>query len=1096
MRYKLHIIFFVIWQLSSLNLFTQNPTSILASSGGTISNGSTIEYEIGDVVQFVLFGFICPIDDGPYSFGINAPGNDLAQDDVNMFTISFNTCGTYQVTAVRPCQSNTPSTFTIVVTGPELDPPTAGPDASVCYNQSTNITASGCVDAKTVWYRDACGSNKIGEGENINTGNLTETTDFYVRCENDCDTSDCEKITVTVLPPLDADFTLDDFCGSSSLVAYDLGTTGIFSFDNNPNGATINSQTGQITNATPPATYSVLFTTDDACPKTKIIDVAALEEIDASFTIQDFCEDATNNIVTEEPGGIFSFSTSPTDGASINSNTGLISDHTAGSTYLVKYEFLGDCPTSEINSVSVSEIVDPTFDIADFCFGSDNEVIFASATSIDGTFSITSFSEPGATINANTGELSNVTASAIYTVEFVTDDACERTFSDEVTVLFQPNADFTIDDFCASSVNTVSTFDDGGVFSFETPPIDAATIDANSGEIANATPSSTYNVMYSFSGDCPASSVEEVSTLLEQDATFNIADFCFTNEESSAADNQLGTFTFYPVHPHPDGALIDENTGVISNVNSGIIYQVIQNVGEDCPTSFIDDILVIDEPNANFTIANNCVGDIEIPVVEQGGGTFSFATAPLDMATINPATGELSNINQNTTYEITYSFNQPCAASQTNELVVYAQPQANFSIENLCLGQISNFTSEATISEGTIEEHSWNLGESPVLVSGETVTNEYNSDGTYTINYVATSNNNCVSTLEQEITIHPTPEANFSFTTACLNQEETEFSDLSSITSGSIVSWEWDFGDGNSSSSQNISHSYGSVNIFNASLMVTSDMGCENTINKPVEVLSSPTGAILSTLQEDCDRLCTDLSFESMDNIVSYDWVVSNQYTFAIENPIFCIDNEGTYDVSLKVTNDNGCVLELEELAYFNVFPSAEAGFSIVDPVLEILNPTTQFIDQSINAIQWNWYVSDQTSSVEQSPVYSFSDTGEYVVLQVVRTENGCVDSLSKTLQVNDVFNVFIPNTFIPNGDLKNDIFNLKASGYKEEGFVLRIFNRWGEEIFVTEDILEGWNGILSNNQIAKQDVYVYDIEIYDKLNRMHPFKGHFNLLR
>jgi gliding motility-associated-like protein len=93
----------------------------------------------------------------------------------------------------------------------------------------------------------------------------------------------------------------------------------------------------------------------------------------------------------------------------------------------------------------------------------------------------------------------------------------------------------------------------------------------------------------------------------------------------------------------------------------------------------------------------------------------------------------------------------------------------------------------------------------------------------------------------------------------------------------------------------------------------------------------------------------------------------------------------------------------------------------------------------------------------------------------IQRTDKGCIDSVVKYIEIREDFNVFIPNTFTPNGDGNNDVFNVKGLGLKVTGFSMELFDRWGHSMFSTKDIAKGWDGTVKG-QPAQDGVYIYKI--------------------
>jgi gliding motility-associated-like protein len=91
-----------------------------------------------------------------------------------------------------------------------------------------------------------------------------------------------------------------------------------------------------------------------------------------------------------------------------------------------------------------------------------------------------------------------------------------------------------------------------------------------------------------------------------------------------------------------------------------------------------------------------------------------------------------------------------------------------------------------------------------------------------------------------------------------------------------------------------------------------------------------------------------------------------------------------------------------------------------------------------------------------------------------------------------------VPNSFSPNNDGKNDEFLPKSTGVLVEDYTLAIYDRWGERVFLTHNLSEGWKGSLSNNQniSTESGVFIYKIIYKDAFLKQRSVTGHVNLVR
>lgn len=181
----------------------------------------------------------------------------------------------------------------------------------------------------------------------------------------------------------------------------------------------------------------------------------------------------------------------------------------------------------------------------------------------------------------------------------------------------------------------------------------------------------------------------------------------------------------------------------------------------------------------------------------------------------------------------------------------------------------------------------------------------------------------------------------------------------------------------------------------------------------------------------------------------------------------------GTY--TARVTDANGCVDSLRVTV--NDDPAAVAAF-VTDPPADEPIPLSQasitFINQTVGGISYFWSFGDGFGFSENpNPVYEFAEPGEYtVVLTAFNRFQNCPDEDSVTLVIIPDGQIFIPNTFTPNGDGNNDFFRTFSEGMSE--FELIIFDRWGKEVWQTNDPDAGWDGRSRNGMYAPEGVYAF----------------------
>jgi gliding motility-associated-like protein len=166
------------------------------------------------------------------------------------------------------------------------------------------------------------------------------------------------------------------------------------------------------------------------------------------------------------------------------------------------------------------------------------------------------------------------------------------------------------------------------------------------------------------------------------------------------------------------------------------------------------------------------------------------------------------------------------------------------------------------------------------------------------------------------------------------------------------------------------------------------------------------------------------------------------------------------------------------------VHPGPMAAYS-VSPNPAGVNQSVQFDDASVGATTWDWDFGDGNYGSGIDPTHAYNSPGTYDTWLYVEDDNGCRDSTSVRLVVNQLFTFFIPNSFSPDGDNINDVFIPKGTNVDEDRYMMRIYDRWGKLVFETTDINEGWDGSINGASINEEEmisnVYSYYFHVYER---------------
>ncbi len=177
--------------------------------------------------------------------------------------------------------------------------------------------------------------------------------------------------------------------------------------------------------------------------------------------------------------------------------------------------------------------------------------------------------------------------------------------------------------------------------------------------------------------------------------------------------------------------------------------------------------------------------------------------------------------------------------------------------------------------------------------------------------------------------------------------------------------------------------------------------------------------------------------------------------------------------------------------------PGPVASFTVYPEITTLENAGCSFTDHSQgNISSWQWDFGDGESSSEQDPYHTYTDLGTYIIVLTVTDSYGCTDSTKRTVIIKSVFTVYIPNSFTPDQDGLNETFGPVCNGIDKDGYEMFIFDRWGGEIYSTNDILKQWDGT-KNNVNVPVGTYAYHIVVKEEYSdKKYEYIGKVNLIR
>lgn len=267
-----------------------------------------------------------------------------------------------------------------------------------------------------------------------------------------------------------------------------------------------------------------------------------------------------------------------------------------------------------------------------------------------------------------------------------------------------------------------------------------------------------------------------------------------------------------------------------------------------------------------------------------------------------------------------------------------------------------------------------------------------------------------------------------------------------------------------------------------------------------VTVNPTPTISFSGDDLNGCSPVCVNFTPLSNPPVATCVWDFGDGDTSNLGLPNHCYVNPGVYTVTLDVVDINGCVNTTTTMAYITVFPDPVAAFNILTPMpttMEEANVGFDNLSTGGDTCHWDFGDGNVMSDLTCGDVVNmYDDTGTYYVTLIVVNQYGCADTTENAVVIVPEATIYVPNTFTPNGDGKNDIFY--AYGEYLEDFHMYIFDRWGNLIFESTDIYKGWDGrVQGHPTVCQIDTYVWRItysELYTGFHRR--MIGHVNIIR
>lgn len=379
----------------------------------------------------------------------------------------------------------------------------------------------------------------------------------------------------------------------------------------------------------------------------------------------------------------------------------------------------------------------------------------------------------------------------------------------------------------------------------------------------------------------------------------------------------------------------------------------------------------------------------------------------------------------------------------------------------------------------------WNFGDGTISTERNPPPHEYPAPGSYTVKFAITNSSGCAyDTLVKKVTLGSPPTADFTESPLCTNTD-IHFTDKSNAEVGIPSAWTWQFDNGTMSIEKNPVTQFTTTGPHRVSLTVQTEFVCRADTTITLMIGEKPL--VDYSFTQDCFG---NIQYQStLSNAITVDrwqWNFGDGRFSAQKDPSHFFEKDDAYTTRLwAVAGDCTSDTISKTIAINRVH--AYAG----NDTIAVVNQPIQLSASGGKNYEWSPR-SFLDNPFIANPVATLMNDQTYVV--TVKNTDGCEAKDTLLIKVYEHLAVYVPSAFTPNGDGRNDILHIIAPGLKEL-FYFRVYNRWGQAVFGTKDLLKGWDGTIEG-QLPGTSVYVWIMKGLTYLGNVVERTGTVTLIR
>jgi PKD repeat protein len=513
-----------------------------------------------------------------------------------------------------------------------------------------------------------------------------------------------------------------------------------------------------------------------------------------------------------------------------------------------------------------------------------------------------------------------------------------------------------------------------------------------------------------------------------------------------------------------------------------------------CRDSAFTQITVHTQPTAKFTVTNTVdCSPLEITInnTSESGENYEWdfddGSALYNASDLLPILHTYTNTSPDPTVHelmLNVSTSFGCADSFAQKLTVYPSVEVDFDWDSAgCSPYLSSFTNQSLRTSSYI----WSMGDGTSSYISDPVHTFVNNglvNQVFDVSLTGYSPYGCPDSMTHQVTVYPSPVADFSYSPIYQYFPEATIT-LDNETSDGTWSFAWDFDDGNASVQEDPgTYTYTDWGEYNIELTASSPQ-CTDSVVHWIKIFPPIP---VADFDVDIDTGCAPLTVSFTNNsqyATEYIWNFDDGSVLTTFEPTYTFLEAGLFQVKLTAIGEGGQTFAFKQI---DVWVVPEIDFIIEPSLVMMPDQVAVAFNFSKYGTKFLWDFGDNTTSEKNETEHIYTEPGLYDVSLTVWSEHGCQDYLLKPRIVEVVGNAIFefPTVFAPGAggspgseynpnDPSNDVFHPVFQNVIE--YHLYIYNRWGELIYETEKLDEGWDGYCGSARCS-EGVYIWKAQV------------------